>query len=146
MKVSEQFPSKYLKAADLQGRECRVTIDHCQEEQVGRDASDQQPVLYFVGKEKGLVLNKTNAGNIADHYGDEMTDWTGYDIILFQAMVDYQGRTVPAIRVKVPRINEPAARKTAPRTGRAAAQAPHHDEMNPPPHSMAEALDDEIPF
>ena len=59
-------------------------------------------MLYFQGKEKGLVLNKTNANNIAYVYGDETDDWRGQEITLFEAMVDFQGKTVPAIRVRAP--------------------------------------------
>lgn len=146
MKMSEAFPSKYLKAADLQGKQARVVMDRVDEEQVGNNPNeDPKPILYFVGKEKGMVLNKTNAGNIADTYGDDSEDWHGEEIILFEAMVDFQGRTVPAIRVRVPRPSE----KRKPATVRPKQQArdEQYDEANPPPHgNMAAALDDEIPF
>ena len=49
MKMSEEFPSKYLKAADLQGREVRVTMAHVEREKIGDDA---KPVLYFKAKPK----------------------------------------------------------------------------------------------
>lgn len=123
MRVSEAFPSTYLKAADLQGRTAVVMIDHCDIEDVG--SGDRKPVLYFQGKEKGLVLNKTNANNIALLYGDDMEEWSGRQIELFEAMVDFQGKTVPAIRVRPPRRN------AAPK---------------PPPAAPAQDLDDEIPF
>src|SRR5262245_60963299 len=99
MKVSEAFPSKYLRAADLQGKNVSVVITGAEYEQIGED---NKIVVYFQGKEKGLVLNKTNANNIAAVYGDDTEDWTGGDLILFPAMVDYQGRTVEAVRVRVP--------------------------------------------
>lgn len=99
MKVSEAFPSKYLSAADLQGGNARVTMANVEIETLG---DDSKPVLYFQGKQKGLVLNKTNSKTIAESYGDEMNDWRGQEIILFPIMTDYQGKSVEAIRVRAP--------------------------------------------
>lgn len=109
MKMSETFPSKYLKAADLQGREVRVTMGHVEMEKIG---DDNKPVLYFKGKERGVVLNKTNAGTISDSYGDDTEDWFDQPLILFSVMVDFQGKVGPAIRCRVPtaKDNKPARR------------------------------------
>lgn len=129
MRVSSAFPSQYLRAADLQERAVRVTMNHITMEDIG---SDNKPVLYFTGKEKGLVLNKTNANNIANVYGDETDGWAGKEIELFPTIVDFQGKSVDAIRVRVPRA-KPAAATTA-------APASRAEGANNPP------LDDEIPF
>lgn len=101
MRIDSAFPGQYLKAADLQGREVTVTMSHVKMEDVG---GEEKPVLYFSGKDRGLCLNKTNANNIAHVYGHETDDWHGKSLTLYEAMVDYQGRSTPAIRVKVPRI------------------------------------------
>lgn len=122
--VSSAFPSNYLKAADLQGRTIRVTMDSVNVEKVGQD---QRLVLYFKGKEKGLVLNKTNANNIASVYGDDTDNWMGQPLDLFPTLVDYQGKSVDAIRVRAParQVRQP----------------------EPPPHNEpTRNLDDEIPF
>jgi hypothetical protein len=37
MKISEEFPSQYLKAADLGGREIRVTMGRVDRETIGTD-------------------------------------------------------------------------------------------------------------
>jgi len=99
MKMSEEFPSKWLKAADLQGREVKVIMSNCERETIG---DDQKPVLYFKGKEKGVVLNKTNAQVISDFYGDDTADWYDQPIILFSVMTEYQGRATPGLRVRIP--------------------------------------------
>lgn len=99
MKVSEAYPTKYISASDLNGKTAKVIIANCAMEKVGED---QKPVLYFNGKQKGLALNKTNANNIAHAYGDEMDEWRGAEVELFTALVDYQGKTVEAVRVRVP--------------------------------------------
>ena len=131
MRVSDAFPSDYLKAADLRDKNVLVTIDRVEMKDIG---DDHKPIVYFQGKDKGLVLNKTNANNIALAYGDDTDDWTGKEIVLFPAMVDFQGRTVSAIRVRTPRASDRP--KPALKTVNAPLAAPE-----PPPH-----LDDDIPF
>ena len=90
MRVSDAFPSNYLKASDLQGRAIIVAIDRCEIEAIG---DERKPILYFQGKQKGMVLNKTNANNVAVLYGDDTDDWGGQPVELFEAMVDFQGKT-----------------------------------------------------
>lgn len=128
MRISDAFPSEFLKAADLQGRTVTLFISHVEMAEIGRD---ERPVLYFKGKDKGLVLNKTNATNIATVYGDDTDDWAGGEVTLYEAMVDYQGKTVPAIRVRVP-PRKPA--NAAPRQER------QPERVSAPP------MDDDIPF
>lgn len=107
MKVSDAFPSNYIAASDLDGNNVTVTMKSVELEKVG---DDNKPVVYFKGKAKGLILNKTNAKNIATVYGDDMDDWEGQEIVLFPAMVDFQGKTVEAIRVRAP---QPKDRKAS---------------------------------
>jgi arabinogalactan endo-1,4-beta-galactosidase len=97
--VNDAFPSNYLKAADLQGRQVSVAMANVAYEKMG---DDTKLVLYFAGKEKGLVLNKTNANNIAAIYGQDTDGWIGKSVVLVEALVDFQGRSVPAIRVRGP--------------------------------------------
>lgn len=123
MNISGAFPSNYLKASDLQGRRVPVTISHLRMEDIG---DDHKPVLYFHGKEKGLVLNKTNANMILEITGTEETDhWKGKSIELYPTKTDFQGRRVDAIRVDYP--------------GSANTQTP----APPPPPTLTA---DDIPF
>lgn len=142
MRISEAFPSNYIRAADLQGRNVTVVMDRVEVEEVG--SGEHKPVIYFQGKEKGLVLNKTNANNISLAYGDDTDAWTGGELILFPTMVDFQGRTVEAIRVKVP-PRRPAAPLARPATRQESAGSTVSKTGNgapePPPHEG-----DEIPF
>lgn len=97
MKMSGIF-STHLKAEEIGAKKrVPVTIDHVEMEKVG---DDTKPVLYFVGKEKGLVLNKTNTNALIDILGtDESDEWIGAKVVLYTTMVDYQGKRVPAIRI-----------------------------------------------
>jgi len=136
MNINDQFPSKYLKAADLNGGEAVVTIKDCIMESLGED---RRPVLYFAGKEKGVVLNKTNATNISDAYGGDTDEWVGKKVVLYTAYVDFQGRSMEAIRIRPAKPNEGAKR---------AVVEPQFDGPTdaPPPREFAPADDSDIPF
>lgn len=97
--VAELFPSKYVAAVDVQVP-VQVQISRIDMEEVG-DAKDSKPVLYFTGKKKGMVLNKTNANRIAEKYGEEVSAWMGKTITLYASETDFQGKVVPCVRVKV---------------------------------------------
>lgn len=107
MKSSDIFPSKYLRAAELNGHEPIVTIDRVTTETLG---DDSKPVLYFAGKDKGLVMNKTNWAAVVDITGEEDSDdWKGHKVKLYTAKVDFQGKRVSAIRIDEPKATRPVA-------------------------------------
>ncbi|ACI54426.1 hypothetical protein Rleg2_1132 [Rhizobium leguminosarum bv. trifolii WSM2304] len=112
MNLNDVFPSNYLKAADLQGRDVNVTIKTYGLEKLGEE---QKLVLYFQGKEKGLVCNRTNADRIAHYYGADLDQWMGKQLTLGTELVSFQGKTSEAIRVK--------GRPSAPAEGASAAPA-----------------------
>lgn len=98
--INDAFPSHYLKASDLQGNQAVVTIDRVEFEAVGRE-KDQKAILYFIGKKKGVVLNKTNARKICEIAGSALTEeWHGVAIVLYPTETEYAGDTVECIRVK----------------------------------------------
>jgi len=135
MKINDMFPSKYLKCADLQGRSVKVTIDRIEVETLGEN---RKPVIYFRGKEKGLVANRTNCNTIADMYGDDTNGWAGKEITIYPTRVDFKGERVDSIRVQ---FLQPLP--TVP----AAASKHQHDERNPPiARSPSVEMNDEIPF
>lgn len=132
--MNEAFPSKYLKAADLNGRTVRVKIDKVQIEEVGRD-KERKHILYFIGKEKGLVLNKTNAMTLASAFGDESDDWHEAEIEVFAVMTEMNGKATEGLRVRIP--------PRAPQRPMVPADAPPGSNAPPPRRS---GLDDDIPF
>ena len=101
--ANDYFPSQFLKASDLKGRQVTVTIDRIEYEPVGREKT-MKPVIYFVGKEKGMVMNRTNCNAIIKIAESPVTeDWSGVAVCLYAAMVEFQGDSVEAIRVKAPK-------------------------------------------
>lgn len=127
MKIGSAFPGAYLKAADLQGRRVQVVIERVDMEDIG---GDQKPVLHFKGKDRGLVLNKTNANAVWGLTGSEDTDdWADVSITLYPSKTDFQGKRVDCIRI------DPPDRKTAtaPAKPRAeVAQEPEDDDAGVP--------------
>lgn len=105
MNINEQFPSKYLKASDLKGAKVRVTISRVEAEEVG---DGKKPVAYFVGKDKGLVLNKTNAMIIASQFGPETAGWEGGEIFVYPGKTQFNGQMVDCLKVE-PVLREPGA-------------------------------------
>jgi hypothetical protein len=140
MHLDAIYPNKYIKSSDLQNREISVIIEQAKVEEVG---DDRKLVLYFRGKQKGLVTNKTNANRIAHYFGMNTDAWLGREIVLFTDLVNFQGKTTEAIRVKVNELAAP--NKPAPTTITRARPEVRREE---PPRSEnpGDGMDDEIPF
>lgn len=83
-KVSSIYSSPWLKAEDLAGRSARVTIAHAGQEDIRQADGTTQPriVVDFVGKQKRLILNKTQATQLLGIAGDDTDDWRGVEVIL----------------------------------------------------------------
>lgn len=126
MDINAAFPSNWLKAADLQGRDIQVTIKEVVSEDIG---DGHKPVVYFTRGSKGLVLNKTNALTIAEVYGNDTDKWMGAVITVYPDKTQFQGRRVDCIRVRCSKpMQQPGnGRPSIPATG-------------------PRDLDDEIPF
>ncbi len=109
MKFSEMFPSKFLKAADLNGNAVKVIIERVELQDVVGQGKEQdyKPVLFFQGKQKGLVLNKTNGQVIAETYGEDTDDWKAKEVEVFPDKTPFQGKIVDCIRVRIPVSPEP---------------------------------------
>jgi len=134
---NEAFPSKYLKASDLQGRPVTLRIkDAPQEVLKGFDGQQQtKTVVYFAGTSKKLPLNRTNWNAIADVTGEEDSDrWPGHKIELYPTTTEMNGRELPCIRVRTPSVRA----TSAPPLAKSDAAAARDDAAND--------LDDMIPF
>jgi hypothetical protein len=103
VKIGQAFPSKYIKATDLAGKEFTLTIGVVKIEDVGGPGNEEdRPVLYFEGKTKGVVLNRTNATSISSKYGDDTDMWLGKPVIIYPDTVMFQGKMVDCIRMRIP--------------------------------------------
>lgn len=115
MNINQAYPSNFLKADDLGGKSVTVVIQKVEMEEIGQGRDKEtKPVLYFRGKEKGVVLNKTNANTITKLYGGETDDWIGKAITLVPREVEFQGEMVLSIRVSLQKPGAPVAKPTDP--------------------------------
>jgi len=113
VKISQVFPSKYVKAEDLQGKTVTLTIKAVtMEEMTTHDNKTAvKPVVWFEKATKGFVMNLTNALIIKNLYGDETDNWPGQRIAIYPTRVKAFGKMQDCIRVReeIPAIAKPVA-------------------------------------
>ena len=120
MNLNDLYPSKFFKASDLGGVPQVLTIQRIGIEDLGDPKKpERKPVLYFAGKDKGLVLNKTNALTIAARFGPELEDWIGGRVELFATIV--QGPSGPCEGIRLRTVEKAVAQPAAPPAVSAAA-------------------------
>ena len=98
----KHFDYRFLSGEELDDKEITVKISKITtEEAFNGKEKENVPVLHFEGKDKGVVLNKTNAKVISQVLGSPfIEEWIGKEITLYATEVQAFGQTVPAIRVK----------------------------------------------
>ena len=110
--VRQMFDSAYIGAWDLGGREVTVKIARIvpgELAKAGTSKKDKAPIVYFDGKEKGMVLNKTNMRTIASLAGSfKVKAWVGLDITLYATTTNFGPNVVDCIRVKCRPVDKDA--------------------------------------
>jgi len=94
--INQLFPSRYLSSDDLRG-DITVTISGVKQASVGD--GEEKPCLVLSGS-KDMILNQTNAKQIANLHGNDIDKWVGCTITLFVEDVMFKGRTTKGIRVR----------------------------------------------
>lgn len=96
------FPHDYLSSADLQGKEVKVVFEEVKVEKLRTPDGEEEhkPVARFKGKDKKLVLNKTNCRTVAGKYGNDTKDWVGKEVTLHATKCKAFGEIVECIRIK----------------------------------------------
>ena len=99
--TDDAYPSNFIKAADLKGRNVNLVIKAITQETIGQ-AGEMKPMITFSKVKKGFLLNVTNARTIEAVYGKTFADWLGKTITLYPTTVSFQGSIVDCVRVRVP--------------------------------------------
>ena len=90
--------SKYLRAKDLQGKRVILKIREVSLVQFEDDGKTKsKPVIWFEGKEKGMVLNGTNTEVLCRDFGADSNGWIGKEVQLktqYYSGVDKEGLVV----------------------------------------------------
>ena len=134
MNVNQVYTGNFLKAADLGNTRAKVTISKVTLEEM--DDKTHKLCIHFIGKQLGLLLNKTNAFIIAQAFGDESDSWKGQSIEIYSHQVMFQGKPVQGIAVQA----------SAPQMATQAAQAPLQQSAGhqPQPGDALQAIADQV--
>jgi Flp pilus assembly secretin CpaC len=97
------FPSRYLKAADFEGKPVSLTIAEVFRDnvQMANGSKADRYIVRFRETDKELILNKTNAKAVAKVLAEpKAVHWAGEKIILKPAKCEAFGEIVDCIRVE----------------------------------------------
>jgi hypothetical protein len=101
--VDLMFPSRYLKAADFEGKSVSLTIAEVFRDkvQMANGSKAEKYIVRFRETDKELILNKTNAKAVAKVLDEpKAVNWTGSRITLKPTTCEAFGEIVPCIRVE----------------------------------------------
>ncbi len=138
--VSELYPSRWLRAADLNGRTVTVTIQRITLEELHNPRTNQRELVAVAhfGRSKDLALNKTQCTAVADIVGSEIfIDWHGRAVTLRPGTARNGKPTIDILPPPAPEP-EPVA-NPAPD----AAQQPQDDDGDG--DDFVESIDDPFP-
>lgn len=98
---SDAYPSRWLKA-DLipDDKDLILTVKDIVFEPVGAD-KEMKLILSFVEDDHELVLNMTNAGILAQLYGQDPSSVVGKRIALYAEQVTFAGKAVMGVRIRL---------------------------------------------
>ncbi len=108
MDYEKLFPGRFIKSADLSGKDVTLEIKAVRSEEIDGRA---KAVLSFQGTKKEMVMNRTNAESIKLMFGRETDAWLGKKITIYPATIPdpFNGGSTTAIRVKgSPSLAKPA--------------------------------------
>jgi hypothetical protein len=150
--VGTLYAGTYLKADDLAGKTYTATIVVVERVEIAEENGAVRPkaAVQLQGWPAKLLLNKTNFETIASTYGRQSAGWIGKQIEVYPDTTLFGGRSVPCVRVRVPRpaaalaaipgaVAAPAAPTSAP-----AAALPDASAM--PPLMAAADFTNDVPY
>ena len=71
----------WLKAEDLKGRTVNLKVKDVEVVTFGSDDKAEHKLgIFFEGRDKGIVSNKTNTKRICDAWGGETDNWIGKEL------------------------------------------------------------------
>lgn len=150
MRKGDVFKTRFLKPADLDGKDVVFTISAVSYEPLKdfRGNDTEKLILSFAETKKELVVNATIFDSIVEATGqDDSDNWPSRQVEAFETTVIVDNETKPCIRLRAPpqgtldaaaaAPKKPAPKQTAPKKT-APAEKSDKDEKSD--------MDDEIPF
>lgn len=101
MRIQDIFPSKYVRAADLNGKDVTLTIVKAAMQEMGHGAEKETKlVLSFAKASKSLICNRTIAMTIAKLHGMDTDDWINKRVTIYPTRIRAFGQVHEVIRVR----------------------------------------------
>ena len=103
--VGSLYAGIYLKTDDLGGRTYMAIIAGVERVEIAEQNGAVRPkaAVQMQGWPAKLLLNKVNFETIAGAYGRQSAGWLGKPLEVYPDTTLFGGRSVPCIRVRVPR-------------------------------------------
>ena len=95
------YGSRFVQATDIKAPVTAV-IERMEEEsfpQANGKPARPKLVMYVRGAKKGIVINKTNANNLADAFGKNFVKWPGKRVSVRSESTTFGGKAVQGLRV-----------------------------------------------
>jgi len=106
--LDDMFPRKYATGADLNGNPVTVTIKAITQQKMRPHRTldlQNKWVAYFIETEKGVILSRTMATQIAKITGSkEASNWIGSQVTLYPEPMVVAGTPRIAIRFRAPEL------------------------------------------
>lgn len=109
MDIRKCYPTKYLSPVDLTDKDgnyvdANATVRSFSMVNVRLQdgASKPKPILHFEGKQKGMIINKTNARTLERLLGWDTDKWVGKKIGLVVEKIKAFGEMMDVIKVTEP--------------------------------------------
>jgi hypothetical protein len=118
--VRSFFDKKFLGSWDIpEGKDVVLVIDRCEGSMIKGTTGEEKkaPVLYFSNtknRNKGMILNVTNAKTLIKLHGKNIEGWPGKAISLYATKTLAFGEEVECLRIRpvvpeTPKASAPAA-------------------------------------
>lgn len=113
MRITDVYPSRYLKASDLDGA-TRARVTAVTTELFG-DKKEPKFVFTLTGQTKPFVCNVTSARTMEELTGsDDADDWVDTDVLLTPTKVSMNGKMVDSILLSRAPVARPAKKAVDP--------------------------------
>jgi hypothetical protein len=100
---NDVFPSRYLKAADLDEPIVLTVSEAPLEELKYQERAEKKVVMYFKQTNKVFPLNKVNWDSMEKITGkSDSDDWAGCKVELYPTQTEMSGETVDCVRIRRP--------------------------------------------
>jgi hypothetical protein len=132
--MSEDFDdlygSQYLAASDLK-KPFTATIEEVEQQDFTRQGERQRmkAVLHLKDIRKPIVVNKTNALNLAEAFGKDFDDWRGKRITIKAEPTTFAGKRTTGLRL-YPANGEDVSALKAPKSKSKPSGADFNDEID----------------